>query len=320
MPAPITPRDRPLLERLWHECGTGPLTRIRRLPGNSHRTYECAADRDEPLIMRLVDPARNRFALETEVLRRVAATGAVPVPAILRTGVETTPDGETAVMVQERVPGVPLRDYAADRSRREAHAAVERAGEALAAVHAVPTEGFGSLTEGLRGSHGRLGEWFIDLLAPKLEAARGIDPESAALLDRSFDLLAAHRPFLDAAAPGLVHGDYSPANLLVDDTGRLTGVIDWESAKSGPPGLDIGWWDCFFDTPHTPAARLLAGRERRASLDPATLAALRHLTVVRVMIGHFTWTLAVGDRAGVRKAADRLSAELAGAGRWRLHG
>jgi len=318
MPAPITPRDRPLLEHLWHECGTGPLTRIRRLPGNSHRTYECAADRGEPLIMRLADPARNRFALETEVLRRVAATGAVPVPAIRRTGVETAPDGETAVMVQERVPGVPLRDYAADRSRREAHAAVERAGEALAAVHAVPTEGFGSLTEELRGSHGRLGEWFIDLLAPKTEAARGIDPESAALLDRAFDLLAAHRPVLDAAAPGLVHGDYSPANLLVDDTGRLTGVIDWESAKSGPPGLDIGWWDCFFDTPRTPTARLLAGHERHVPLDPARLAALRHFTVIRVMIAHYTWTLTVNDPNGIRTAADRLRAELADSGAWAL--
>ncbi|MEU5870906.1 phosphotransferase [Glycomyces sp. NPDC047369] len=314
MPEPITPQDRAALDRAWHRSAPGTPTRIRRLPGNGHRTYECAADRGEPLIVRLADPAKARFTLETEVLHRVADTGAVPVPAIRYTGVE---EG-TAVMVQERLPGVPLRDYAADSGLRDAHAAVERAGEALAVVHAVATEGFGPLGSGLRGSHARLGEWFVDLLAPKVEAARGTDPESGGLLDRAFDLVSAHRPVLDAAGPGLVHGDFSPANLLVDGTGRLTGVIDWESAKSGPPGLDIGWWDCFFDTPQTPTARLLAGRERGAPLDPARLAALRHLTVVRVMIAHFTWTLTIDDRSGIRRAADRLRAELADAEIWSL--
>ncbi|NUQ87129.1 MAG: phosphotransferase [Glycomyces artemisiae] len=310
----ITPRDRAVLERAWRDSASGTLARIRRLPGNSHRTYECAADRGEPLIARLADPAKSRFALETELLRRIADTGTVPVPAIRHTGIE---DG-VAVMVQERLPGVALRDYAAECSFRDAHAAVERAGEALAAIHAVTTEGFGPLGPGLRGSHVGLGEWFIDLLAPKVAAARGVDPESGALLDEAFDLVTAHRPALDAAAPGLIHGDFSPANLLVDGTGRLTGVIDWESAKSGPPGMDIGWWDCFFDTPRTPTARLLAGHERHVPLDPARPAALRHLTVIRVMIAHFSWTLTVNDPAGIRTAADRLRAELADSRAWAL--
>lgn len=306
----ITPRDRTVLERAWRQSASGALARIRRLPGNSHRTYECAADRGDPLIARLADPANSRFALESELLRRIADTGTVPVPAIRYTDAE--------VMVQERLPGVALRDYAANSSLRDAHAAVERAGEALAAIHAVTTEGFGPLGPGLRGSHARLGEWFIDLLAPKVAAARGIDPESGALLDEAFDLVSAHRSALDAAGPGLVHGDFSPANLLVDGTGRLTGVIDWESAKSGPPGMDIGWWDCFFDTPRTPTARLLAGRERHVPLDPASLAALRHLTVIRVMIAHFTWTLTIDDPDGIRTAADRLRTELADSGAWAL--
>lgn len=44
----------------------------------------------------------------------------------------------------------------------------------------------------------------------------------------------AHRDFLDTGGPGLVHGDFRPENLLVDAEGRLTAVIDWEAAKSGP--------------------------------------------------------------------------------------
>lgn len=316
MTEPISPQDRIVLERVWKACAAGSLGRVRRLSGNSHRTYRCSSDRGESLIVRLTDPAKSRFALETEVLGRVAATGMVNVPAIRYTGLEAGLDTEVAVMVQDDLPGVALRDFAADRD--EAHAAVERAGEALAAIHAVETEDFGPLVPGLRGSHARLGEWFIDLLAAKVNAARQIDPASGALLDDAFDRLSAHRPVLDAVEPGLVHGDFSPANLLVDESGMITGVIDWESAKSGPPEMDIGWWDCFFDTPKTPAARLLAGHERHAAFDPARLAALRHLTVIRVMIGHFTWTLTIGDRAGIRTAADRLRAELANAAAWSL--
>jgi aminoglycoside phosphotransferase (APT) family kinase protein len=226
----IDPQDQALLERVWRACASGSLDRARRLSGNSHRTYLCAGRRGASLIVRLADPARARFALETELLRRVAATGAVNVPAIRYTGIEEGPDAEAAVMVQEHLPGVALRDFAAARGIAAAHAAVEGAGEALAAIHAVATEDFGSLASGLRGSHARLGYWFIDLLAPKVAAARGIDAASSALLDQAFDLLSAHRPVLDAAEPGLVHGDFSPANLLVDDTGTLTGVIDWEAA------------------------------------------------------------------------------------------
>ena len=46
-------------------------------------------------------------------------------------------------------------------------------------------------------------------------------------------------------SPGLIHGDFSGANVLVraaDDGGdvEVAAVLDWEYALSGPPGLDFG--------------------------------------------------------------------------------
>lgn len=41
--------------------------------------------------------------------------------------------------------------------------------------------------------------------------------------------------------PALVHGDYQPGNLLYDEHGRMTGIIDWELASIGSPLLDVGW-------------------------------------------------------------------------------
>jgi aminoglycoside 2''-phosphotransferase len=38
--------------------------------------------------------------------------------------------------------------------------------------------------------------------------------------------------------PKLIHGDIDPRNLLVDDTGRLVGLIDWGEAAVGDPAID----------------------------------------------------------------------------------
>ncbi len=60
------------------------------------------------------------------------------------------------------------------------------------------------------------------------------------LLDRVADWLTAERP---AAGPaGLMHGDYSPFNVMASPTDptRLAAVIDWDTGTVGDPLLDIG--------------------------------------------------------------------------------
>lgn len=59
--------------------------------------------------------------------------------------------------------------------------------------------------------------------------------------DRIAHVADAAQPRLDAIAgpPVLVHGDYKPSNLLVDETG-LTAVLDWEFAHAGTHLSDVG--------------------------------------------------------------------------------
>jgi aminoglycoside phosphotransferase (APT) family kinase protein len=50
----------------------------------------------------------------------------------------------------------------------------------------------------------------------------------------------------------IVHGDFRPANFLVED-GRITALLDWEMAHLGDPVEDLGWYTCsLYRTEHFP--------------------------------------------------------------------
>jgi aminoglycoside phosphotransferase (APT) family kinase protein len=53
--------------------------------------------------------------------------------------------------------------------------------------------------------------------------------------------LEAHRPEDDQWAPGIMHGDYHLANVLVapDPPARIAAILDWENATIGDPLLDL---------------------------------------------------------------------------------
>lgn len=53
----------------------------------------------------------------------------------------------------------------------------------------------------------------------------------------------------------LVHGDFRPANVLIND-GRLEVLLDWELAHLGDPVDDLGWYTCSIYT----AEHFLTGR------------------------------------------------------------
>jgi aminoglycoside phosphotransferase (APT) family kinase protein len=66
-----------------------------------------------------------------------------------------------------------------------------------------------------------------------------------------------------ARPPVFVHGDLWQGNTLWDGEGALTGVVDWDSAGSGPAGIDLGSLRCDAATSagSRAAAAVLAGYE-----------------------------------------------------------
>jgi aminoglycoside phosphotransferase (APT) family kinase protein len=289
---------------------------MRRLSGRSHRVYECTRPDGAAWIMRLADPGRSRFTVESKVIEHCAAKG-IPVPTIAYTGTEEADGTLIAVMAQVKAKGITITQLAERAGAGPARRLVRQAGELLAGIHEIVTSGYGPVDGELAGPAPTFADWFVDGLADKAGAALRIARDARPLIEQASHLLTAHRAILDTCQPSLAHGDYSPDNILSDGQ-AITAVIDWESAKSGPPGLDIGWWDCFFDSELLPAQLLVAGFQQVRPLDEPSLSALRHLCVLRVMIGHFSWTMSVHDHAGVATAAERIREEVESAKTWSL--
>ncbi|QNG38770.1 aminoglycoside phosphotransferase family protein [Geodermatophilaceae bacterium NBWT11] len=89
-------------------------------------------------------------------------------------------------------------------------------------------------------------------------------PDLAGVIDRTVDVMAAARTCL-------VHGDYTPKNVLVEPGGTGLWVIDWEVAHIGDPTFDPAWTlgHLLLKTVHRPAAA-----EGYAAAGRAFLAAL----------------------------------------------
>lgn len=70
-------------------------------------------------------------------------------------------------------------------------------------------------------------------------ATPGYRPPGDGELERLAGWLRARQPA--PASPGLVHGDYQPANVMVRfDRPELAAIVDWELAAVGDPLLDLG--------------------------------------------------------------------------------
>jgi aminoglycoside phosphotransferase (APT) family kinase protein len=111
--------------------------------------------------------------------------------------------------------------------------------EGAAAIAAVDHAGAGLADLGRPAGYleRQVGRWRSQLEG--YHALAGYPGPEAPELDAIGAWLDAHRP--DDFRPGLVHGDYHFANVLVTaDRPALAAIIDWELATIGDPLLDLG--------------------------------------------------------------------------------
>jgi aminoglycoside phosphotransferase (APT) family kinase protein len=103
-----------------------------------------------------------------------------------------------------------------------------------------------------------------------------------------------------SAAPVWFHGDVAAGNLLVDDIGRLSAVIDFGTSGFGDPACDlvIAW--TLFEGPSREAFR------RRTALDHAAWARAAGWALWKALITLAAPDATPADRAGAARTLDRV--------------
>jgi hypothetical protein len=163
---------------------------------------------------------------------------------------------------------------------------------------------------------------------PPIDVSAGFEEGLAVLVERRADpVLGAAVPgfetVLDAvtaalrslpSAPGaLVHGDLIPANILVDDAGRPSAVLDFGFLTTvGDPAFDAAVTASIFDM-YGPSARATeALLDARLEVEPHRAAVHRAAYAIITATcfsptgedGHFAWCVAMLTRPDVRAGLD----------------
>lgn len=245
-----------------------------------------------------------------EGLRRTAAFyAALELPFAVPSILEIRQSGAHVVTVERRLHGTTRRDpgdveqvlAALIEAGAGAGAGAEDGAGAFAEAAELPMLGEPPTTLG-RLAERRL-ERFRPVLAREVER---LDEKAAALLARL--------PEVDSGRRAVIHGDLVPQNILVDDAGRVSAVLDWGFLTTvGDPAFDAAVAAAVFDMygPGAAAAeRDLTRRfeERFGYTHEAMLVYRAAYSLITANAydpqgndGHFAWCVAGLNRADITR-------------------
>ena len=216
----------------------GPFTFDLIAGGHSNLTYRVTSATGERFVLRR-PPLGHVLASAHDMSREhriIAALRDTPVPVAPAVGFCDAPDvNGVPFYVMKFVDGLVIRDreaaeklLAPDARRRASESIVDT----MAAIHAVDPAAVGL---GELGRHDgyiarQLKRWYGQWNAQKTRDLPAVD--------RVHDELLARVPEQGPAT--LVHGDYRLDNCMVDSSGQVIAVLDWEICTLGDPMADLG--------------------------------------------------------------------------------
>lgn len=172
--------------------------------------------------------------VETAVVLALHDADTVPSPTLRWADLDGGRTGRPC-LVMDLTPGV-CDGFVLNGSRPldERTALAHHIYDQLAAVHLVDWRSLG-----LAAALDDPGERAADAAVDHWEATlRGVQVEPQPELTYVLAWLRDHAP--TSPVTTLVHGDFKPGNLLLQDD-RVTAVLDWETAHLGDPHEDLGW-------------------------------------------------------------------------------
>jgi hypothetical protein len=228
--------------------------------------------------------------------------------------------GRQRATIERKLHGRPLREEMSDGSYFLADADVNCVVAVLSALRAAtPAAGMSSLPifagEVAFDASTSFGASLADLIERRTRRFSGALALHIPDLERMVDSVTSHLRSCDPVEPALIHGDLIPANILVDDSGAPTGILDFGFFSTlGDPRFDAAVAASIHDMYGTRAAT------NEAIIDDAVMAEFGYdrpkLHMYRAAYalatgncfstsgsdGHFAWCAAMMNRPDVREA------------------
>lgn len=227
-----------ILQMIWNAHGLGKIDQSFKPPqGNIN---QCWIVNDTHVIrFDVLDwGGINRYAGEKQACELLRGSD-VPVPDVLALDVskQFVPYD---YLILTKMPGKTVDDSVADLTVAARKQIAYTAGEYLATLHGFALDSFGLLYEIAAGVNKPDWAGYVaDFYADYGRQARQMGVLSAETLARVQRAEAKMQPLFAAVRQGhFVHGDYHFSNLLQQD-GRISGVIDFDWAMSGDPSWDF---------------------------------------------------------------------------------
>jgi aminoglycoside phosphotransferase (APT) family kinase protein len=245
--------DRVLARLVTRHLGRGPEgIRPVRIPTGEFNTSYAVEGGPVPLVLRIAPPDdRPRMLFyEHRMMRQEPGLHVllrertdVPVPAILAHDFRRT-EIDRDWLLMERRPGTPI-SHLGGLTQDAVDDILRQVGRCLRQVHEITGDRHGYV-----GDHRPMDpqpDWpsafhlMWHKLLDDIERCHGYSVEEAAHMRRLLDRhsVAFDRP----VRPSLLHMDVWAENLLAEDSGRLTGLIDWDRACWGDPGIEFAVLD-----------------------------------------------------------------------------
>jgi aminoglycoside phosphotransferase (APT) family kinase protein len=246
--------QRPLTEAVQRAIGVQTLE-LHHTHGRPPRlVYEARTQTDRYFIkLELPNPQRQYLlALEAWALQKAASSG-VPVPEVLYVDCSER-HYPFRYLVMSAIEGIWLNEAALPRERE--NEVLREVGRHLVRLHKTTIAGSGTLDDDLYLNTGEVrgsrNEWYEPLRREALASLTRLAQdgligrhEAESVLERLSRL--AGKP---DGVGRLLHSDLRRGTILVEPTaGRLTGIIDFNARKSGPPEWEMATFLVWEDAP-----------------------------------------------------------------------
>ena len=209
--------------------------------GHSNLTFSVTDAKGERWVLRR-PPLGHVLATAHDMSREftiISALGPTLVPVAPAIGLCMDLEvNEAPFYVMRFVDGHVLRDASIanavlDRDGRRR--AGESIADVLADIHAVDVDAVGLGELGRKEGYiaRQLKRWYS-----QFQASNELTKRPLPIVHEVHDRLAARIP--DQGPATIVHGDYRLDNCMVDDTGQVIAVLDWEICTLGDPLADVG--------------------------------------------------------------------------------